>query len=248
MKHSTNSKLLSTVPNVQTSPVIKPQNSLGSEDEQVTFDSLQHPDFFDVAKLFTVKDLFQARVHLGHKEGTMDEAMKPYIFGNRLGHLIIDLDQTAEHLRKALNFVSHIAYHQGIILFISRHRQTSLIVEKAAKECGEFSHTREWKRGILTNSTKQFGAVTRLPDLIIFLNTLDTVFETHLGVLDASKMLIPTIGIVDTNSSPNLITYPVPGNDDTPCAIELYCRLFKEAILRAKQKRKEIEEKFGVVF
>jgi len=57
-------------------------------------------------------------------------------------------------------------------------------------------------------------------------------------VKDAAKMLIPTVGIVDSNCNPNLITYPVPGNDDTLCAVELYCKLFKEAILRGKNKRK----------
>jgi len=62
--------------------------------------------------------------------------------------------------------------------------------------------------------------------------------STHGIVNDAAKMLIPTVGIVDSNCGPNLITYPVPGNDDSLCAVELYCRLFKEAILRGKSKRK----------
>lgn len=52
-------------------------------------------------------------------------------------------------------------------------------------------------------------------------------------------MNIPTIGIVDSNCSPELITYLVPGNDDTPASIDLYCKLFKEAILRGKQKRQQ---------
>jgi small subunit ribosomal protein S2 len=52
-------------------------------------------------------------------------------------------------------------------------------------------------------------------------------------------MNIPTIGIVDSNCNPDLLTYVVPGNDDSPVAIELYCKLFKEAILRGKKKRQE---------
>jgi len=48
---------------------------------------------------------------------------------------------------------------------------------------------------------------------------------------------------VDSNSNPNLISFPIPGNDDTPSAVEFYCNLFKEAILRGKQKRKINESK-----
>lgn len=62
----------------------------------------------------------------------------------------------------------------------------------------------------------------------------------HTGIRDSAKMNIPTIGIVDSNCDPDLITYVVPGNDDTPTAIDLYCKVFKEAILRGKQKRQEL--------
>ena len=58
-------------------------------------------------------------------------------------------------------------------------------------------------------------------------------------------MLIPSIAICDSNSDPRLVTYPVPGNDDTPVAIHLYCDLFKEAVLRGKSKREEILAKFS---
>lgn len=190
--------------------------------------------------MFTVKDLFDARVHYGHKEGSLNEKMLPYIYGSRLGHIIFDLDSTAEHLRHALNMTAHVAYRDGIICFFFKGAQNALIVETAAKECGEFAHTRIWKHGIFTNSTKQFGAVTRLPDLCIFLNTLDDILTTHTAVRDAAKMMIPTIGIVDSNCDPNLITYPVPGNDDSPVAIELYCKLFKNAILRGKEKKRKL--------
>jgi small subunit ribosomal protein S2 len=202
---------------------------------------LKYPDFFGVAKLFTVKDLFDAKVHLGHREGSLNDHMRPYIFGSRLGHYIIDLDLTAVHLRQALNVTAHIAFREGIILFLNRGVQTMNVVERTAKECGEYALCRVYRRGAIINSTQQFGTITRLPDLFIFLNTHHTTFEQHLGVLDAAKMLIPSIGVVDTTADPRLITYPVPGNDDSVSAIELYCRLFKEAILKGKNKRKELE-------
>lgn len=199
---------------------------------------MTNPDLFDVHKLFTVKDLFDARVHYGHKVGSLDERMLPFIYGSRLGHTIFNLDKTAEYLRLALNVAAHIAYKDGVILFILRGAQHAHLVEQMAKDCGEFAHTRNWRHGIFTNSTKQFGAVTRLPDLCILLNTLSDVLAPHFAVSDSAKMNIATIGICDSNCNPNLITYPVPGNDDSPVAIELYCKLFKAAILKGKEKRK----------
>lgn len=169
--------------------------------------------------------------------------MKPYIFGSRLGHTIFDLDKTAVHLRQALNVTAHIAYRHGVILMFNRNAQNAHIVERTAIECGEYSHTRFWRGGIFTNANVQFNAVTRLPDLCIFFNTLNNVLTQHSAVQDSAKMAIPTIGVVDSNCNPNLITYPVPGNDDSPAAIELYCKLFKQAILRGKEKRKEMLEK-----
>lgn len=202
-----------------------------------------HPDYFDVHNLFTVSDLYNARVHFGHKEGTLDDRMKTYVFGNRMGHIIFDLDKTAIYLRKALNFAAHIAYRDGLILFVARNPQCTYLVENSAKECGEYAHTRNWRHGLFTNSTMQFREVTRLPDLCIFFNTLNDVLQPHAGISDAAKVLIPTIGIVDSNCNPSLITYPVPGNDDSIPSIEFYCDVFKKAILRGKQKRKEDFEK-----
>ncbi|XP_053687904.1 28S ribosomal protein S2, mitochondrial [Sabethes cyaneus] len=203
---------------------------------------IQHPDYFGIHHLFTIEDLFRAKVHLGHKEGTLHNSMKGYLYGSRLGHCIIDLDKTAEYLRLALNVTAHIAYRGGIILFLNRSAQNGHIVEKMAMECGEYSHTRFWRGGILTNSKVQFGAVTRLPDLCVFLNTQNNILEMHSAVKDAAKMAIPTIGIVDTNCNANLITYPVPANDDSPSAIELYCKLFKNAVLLGKEKQKESQQ------
>lgn len=200
---------------------------------------LRHPDYFNVHNLFTVQDMFNARVHLGHKAGSLDDRMAAYLYGTRLGHCVFDLDRTAVHLRHALNFAAHVAYRDGVILFLNRGAQNAHLVERTAIECGEYAHTRYWRGGIFTNANVQFKAVTRLPDLCIFMNTLNNVMIQHIGVRDAAKMNIPTIGIVDTNCNPNLITYPVPGNDDSPAAVEFYCRVFRQAILRGKEARKE---------
>ncbi|TTF41808.1 28S ribosomal protein S2, mitochondrial [Bagarius yarrelli] len=151
---------------------------------------------------------------------------------------IIDLDQTVSHLQQALNFTAHVAYRDGIVLFISRRRQFAHLIESMAQQCGEYAHVRYWQGGALTNAK---NTTVRLPDLIVFLSTQNGVFQTHTGVRDAAKVNIPTVGIVDSDCDPSLITYPVPGNDDTPAAVELYCRLFRVAVNRGKDKRKQME-------
>lgn len=60
--------------------------------------------------------------------------------------------------------------------------------------------------------------------------------------MEAAMANIPTIGIVDSDCNPNLIMYPIPGNDDSPSAVELYCDLFKNIVLKAKEVRKAKDE------
>lgn len=205
-------------------------------------------DFFKLNDLFTVEDLFNARVHFGHKESLLNPHMRPYIFGKRLGVLIFDLEQTAKMLKKALTVTAEIAYRNGLIMFVNRSRQTGYMVEQMAKECGEYAFCRKWRNEVLTDSHKIFGTVTRLPDLIVLFSTQDITKDTHRAVTISARMLIPTVAVCDTNSNPTLITYPVPGNDDTPQSIEYYCHLFKTAILNGKAKRTEIIEKYGEEF
>lgn len=205
-------------------------------------------DFFRLNDLYTVEDLFKARVHFGHKEGMLNGHMRPYIFGKRLGVVIFDLEQTDRLLKKALHVTAEIAYRGGIILFTYNNRQCGYLVEDAARECGEYSYCRKWRNQVLSNSQRVFGAVTRQPDLVVLFSTLNMFNNIHRAVIMSAKMLIPTVAICDSNSDPTLITYPVPGNDDTPQSIEYYCHLFKTAVLKGKAKRNEITEKYGEDF
>ena len=94
---------------------------------------------------------------------------------------------------------------------------------------------------------RRFGSVIRLPDLCIFFHTQEKLNETHGAVNEAAKMFIPTIAICDTDVDPSLITYPIPGNDDSLVAVQLYASLVKQAILSGKNKRKELEEQGAVI-
>jgi len=210
--------------------------------EHKLIDPLKHHDFFSVRNLTNVEELFDAGVHLGHKQGLRHDHMRPFILGSRLGVDIIDLEQTMLLLGDALNFMAHIAYRQGIVMFVSRHRQMIPAVERMAQECGEYAHCRHWRGGMFTNSTVQYGLVTRLPDVSVFITTESYAFTQHIAVTESAKLNIPTVAILDTSCDPRLITYPIPGNDDTPSAIALYCRLFKEAVLRGKAKYKELNQ------
>lgn len=64
---------------------------------------------------------------------------------------------------------------------------------------------------------------------------MNNVFDNHKAVIEANRLLIPTVAIVDTASEPRFVTYPVPGNDDSPSAIQFYCRVFEKAITAGKQ-------------
>lgn len=73
-------------------------------------------------------------------------------------------------------------------------------VEKLAEELGQYSHTRYWKFGTFTNSTAIHGAHVRLPDVVIFFNTLTSVLKRHPAIGESARMAIPTVAIVDSNS------------------------------------------------
>ena len=119
--------------------------------------------------------------------------------------------------------------------------QTGHLAEKLARDVGEYAHTHDFPGATFSNSSQYFGATTRLPDLVIMLSTLNNVFDSHAAVIDSNRLLIPSVAIVDTPSDPTYVTYPVPGNDDTPCAVEFYCRVFKTAILAGKAHANTIQ-------
>eukprot|EP00794_Sanderia_malayensis_P015921 gene15921-17522_t len=198
---------------------------------------LENGDYFNVKKLVQLKELFDARVHLGHHEGCWNPLMKPYIYGTRAHHHIIDLNKTVKHLQLALNVLSHIVYQNGIVLFLNSHPRFEHIVQKTARQAGEYYITQKWRGGTLTNARKMLGNI-RSPDLMIASN-LNTLGPNLLPLREAAMCNIPTIGIVDTDCDPRLLTYSIPGNDDTPDSMELYLRLFQTAILNAKEKRNE---------
>jgi len=205
---------------------------------------LEHDDYFDIKTLPTVEDLYKARVHFGHAQGNRHEHMKPYLFGCRMGIDIIDLDQTLVHMQLALNFLAHMAYRRAVILFILQSSQHGHQVEKAARDCGEYSHTREWSSGLFTNAKFGEASSNRYPDVCVFLSTMSGSYQEHPAVAECAKVGIATVGVVDSNVNPSIVTYPIPGNDDSTASITHYLDLFSRAITAGKVRR-EIHDLMG---
>jgi len=212
-------------------------SDLMKADFDVNVDPLKHEDYFGVKNFTSVNELFGARVHFGHNKTMRNESMKPYLFGCRMNTDVIDLDKTLVHMKLALNFIAHMSYRHAVILFIMQSSQFGHEIEKVAEECGQYSHTRIWKKGMFTaaqENTKQ-----RYPDVAIFLSTSIGSLGQHPAVNECAKMGIATVGVCDSNVDPSIITYPVPGNDDTRESIDIYLDLFKRAIKAGAERRQQ---------
>ncbi|GMS79751.1 hypothetical protein PENTCL1PPCAC_1926, partial [Pristionchus entomophagus] len=198
---------------------------------------LETEDLFGLHSLVNVDEMLEARLHYGHKMGSLNANMKWALYGERLGVCVFDLEITRKHLIRALDFVAYVVSRGGIILFLSTHRDTMLNVEQMAEEVGQYAHVRFWQEGTLTNMKQLLGATVRMPDTMVFLSTLTSMSERHPAIIEAAKMTIPTVGIVDSNSDPAYLTYLVPANDDSPESVTYLLRLFKEACQRGAAYR-----------
>ena len=221
----------------------------------------------------TIQQLLEAGVHLGHKTLRWNPKMKKYIFGKRDSIHIIDLTQTLELTKIALEKVHSTIANNGKILFVSTKKQASEAIAEVAKETDQYFVNYRWLGGMLTNwgtisnsikklkklesdlvaenrgftkkellkmSVKKdklqrsLGGISemkKIPDLVFI---IDTNYES-LAIQESVKLGIPIIAILDSNSNPDGIDYPIPGNDDARRSIDLYCNLIKETIDDAKK-------------
>ncbi|MDC3125888.1 30S ribosomal protein S2 [Candidatus Pelagibacter sp.] len=220
----------------------------------------------------TIQQLLEAGVHLGHKTLRWNPKMKKYIFGKRDSIHIIDLTQTLELTKIALEKVFNTVANNGKILFVSTKKQASEAIAEVAKDTDQYFVNYRWLGGMLTNwgtisnsikklkkleidltsenrgftkkellkmSVKKdklqrslggIAEMKKIPDLVF---VIDTNYES-LAIAESSKLGIPIIAILDSNSSPDNIDFPIPGNDDARRSIDLYCNLLKETINNAK--------------
>jgi len=228
----------------------------------------------------TIEQLLEAGVHLGHKTLRWNPKMKKFIFGKRDSIHIIDLTQTLELAKVALEKVYNTISGGGKILFISTKKQASEAIADLARDTQQYFVNYRWLGGMLTNwgtisnSIKKLNKINadlssenrgftkkellkmsgqrdklqrslggisemkKIPDLVFI---IDTNYES-LAIKESIKLGIPIIAVLDTNSDPEGIDFPIPGNDDARRSIDLYCNLLKETIYSAKKDLPNISE------
>ena len=225
-------------------------------------------------------ELLDAGVHFGHLKRKWNPAMAPYIFMERNGIHIIDLEKTSAKIEEAASAMKHIAKSGKKILFVATKKQAKEIVAEKVKAVNMPYVTERWLGGMLTNfltirqnmkrlkeleEKKEDGTyekltkkevsrlerergklekvlggikqITRLPGLLVVVDSK----KERIAVAEANKLKIPVVGLIDTNSDPDPIDFPIAGNDDAIKSIKVITREISNAILEASKKL--IEEK-----
>lgn len=113
----------------------------------------------------TVKDLFEAGCHFGHQTRRWNPKMKPYVYGNRNGITIIDLNKTIVQIASACNFLQHIVEDGGRILFVGTKRQARDLVKEAAEKTGMYYVTERWMGGTITNNVTIRKSIDRMAQI-----------------------------------------------------------------------------------
>lgn len=221
----------------------------------------------------SMKQLLECGVHFGHQTRRWNPKMKPYIFTERNGVYIIDLQKTVKGLEKAYDFVRSVGQDDGTLLFVGTKRQAQDTIAEEAQRSGQYYINQRWLGGLLTNFQTLRKRVQRMIELqkidadddwgehtkkeISLLRKEKAKLEKYLqgirdmkklpdalfvidprrediAVLEARKLGIPVISIVDTNCDPEMIDFPIPGNDDAIRAIKLITGLMANAMIEGR--------------
>ena len=225
----------------------------------------------------TYKELLDAGVHFGHLKKKWNPKMLPYIFMERKGIHIIDLNRTLECLDKACHAARAMAKSGKQILFVATKKQAREITTKSARSVGMPFVTDRWLGGMMTNFSTIRKSVKKMKSIEKMLSdgtlanvtkkerlTLERehaklervlggisqlnrrpaaifvvdIHHEHLAVAEANKLGMKSIAMVDTNSNPNLVDFPIPGNDDASKSIEIVVKTITEAIKEGLEQRK----------
>lgn len=233
-------------------------------------------------KEVTLQDLLAAGAHFGHLTRRWNPKMREYIFMERNGIHIIDLNKTLENLKTAQQAVVDLVSGGESILFVGTKKQASEIVRAEAERVNQFYVAERWLGGTLTNFStikksikrmknlekmatdgtydklskkeilsiereleklmKVLGGIRDMARLPGALFVVDTKKE-YIAVAEANRLGIPVIGMVDTNSDPTPIDYPIPCNDDAFKSIALITRAIADAVAEGQsQAARESEE------
>ena len=223
------------------------------------------------------KDLLDAGVHFGHLTRKWDPRMSPYIFMEKNGIHIIDLNKTLACLEEASNAIKQIVRSGKKIMFVATKKQAKDLVAAEAQRLNMPFVTERWLGGMLTNFatirkslkkmssleklmkedgyknlakkerlmvTRQkekmetvLGGIADLSRLPAALFVVDIKRE-HIAIAEAQKLGIPVFALVDTNSNPNEVDFPIPANDDAFKSVSLLVKAFGAAIEEGLSERK----------
>lgn len=229
-----------------------------------------------------VQEFLDAGVHFGHLTRKWNPNMAPYIFMERNGIHIIDLQKTIHKLDEATEAMKKIAGSGRKILFVATKKQAKEIVAEYAKSVNMPYITERWPGGMLTNFVtvrkaikkmqsidkmktdgtfetlskrerlqierqrekleKDLGSIADMNRLPAALFIVDIIRE-HIAVAEARNLGIPTFAMVDTNSNPQLIDYPIPANDDASKSIAKIMEYVTNGLKDALDNRKTDKEK-----
>lgn len=222
----------------------------------------------------TLKELLETGVHFGHQKKKWNPKMKKYIFGERNGICIIDLEKTVEGLKNACSFLEESAANGKMILFVGTKKQAQETIVSEASRCGMLHVNRRWLGGTLTNFETFRNRIRQFKELIDIekdapsrltkkeilvlkrkrerleknlsgikdmaaLPGVLVIVDPHrekIAVAEANKIGIPIVGIIDTNSDPDLVQYCIPANDDAIRAIKLIVSRLADAVDKGKKK------------
>ncbi len=224
--------------------------------------------------IISIKQLLEAGVHFGHHTRRWNPKMADYIFTERNGIYIIDLQKTVKKFDEAYMFVRELSQNGGNILFVGTKKQAAEAIKEEAERAGQYYVNVRWPGGMLTNFKTIKRSINRLNTLekmqadgtfdllpkkevaalvkemnnleksyggIKTMNTLPSaVFivdprKEHNAVLEAKKLGIPVVAIVDTNCDPDDADYVIPGNDDAIRAIKLISASLADAVIEGRQ-------------
>ncbi len=169
-----------------------------------------------------IKQLLEAGVHFGHQTKRWNPKMKKFIFGERSGVYIIDLQQTAQRLKAAGEFLEDLAAKGRSILFVGTKKQAQDIIVSEATRCGMFYVNQRWLGGTLTNFETIRKSVSRLEDLQVLRapESSASLSKKEKATLDKgiAKLTKKLSGIVKMDKLPNALVIVDPKNEDTALA------------------------------
>ena len=209
-----------------------------------------------MAAKVTIQTLLDAGCHYGHQTRRWNPKMKPYIFGERNGIYILDLKQTLIDADKAYTFLRETAAKGGKVLFVGTKKQAQEPIQTQAERATNFVTMRsriarmeeleamvedgrmnalpKKEQALLTKELdklqKNLGGVRDMTTLPQAIFVVDTKRE-EIAVREANRLHIPVVGLLDTNSDPDVIDYGVPANDDAIRSVSLMCELAADAVL-----------------